>query len=174
MGYLYLVWFFHGTNCCILLEFLPKQPGDDQPSLLKCRLLSLFSSPSSPALPGACSPTPSSPFSTHTICSLRVGFSHVEVGVLEGTSLTDSVMTLVTTTNVQHCLGGGDQRRRSVARACTVAGCLLQILLKSVTREPWSPHLCCSQVKPAWSVARFMHRYKLWHLFLPQRMLSFS
>lgn len=94
----YLVWFVPGTNCCMLLGFCPKQPAGGQRSLLKYCLLSLCSSPSSPALQGACAPTPSLPSPTYLICNLCMGFSHVDVGALEGTSLTGSV-TLVTTTN---------------------------------------------------------------------------
>lgn len=129
----YLVWFFH---CCILLGFRPKQPAGGQLSLLS--LLSLCSSPSSPALPA----TPSSPFSTHTICSLCVGFSRVEAGALVGTSLT-SFVTLVNTSSAA-LLG-----RLSVARACTITATATDpAQINMLPHEPWSPHLCCSQVDP--------------------------
>lgn len=88
---------------------------------------SLFSSPSTP--------TPSSPFSTQTTCSLCMALCP------EGTK-GDS---------------WGPEPAQYLAAHCRSCSNLLP-------QEPWSPHLCSSQVESARSVAGVLLGCKLQHL----------
>lgn len=158
----YLVWFVHGTNCCILLGLCPKQPDGGQPSLLKCCLLSLFLSPGSPSTARCLCPhtlfTFLNPYHLQPLCGLQPCRS----GCLGG-YLADQLCDFVTTANAALLGWWGPKETVWPEPAQYLAACY-RSCSNLVSHEPWSSCLCCSQVDPAWSVARFMHGYKLQHL----------